>query len=107
MKLYIAGGARRDLELCRVEEEPRHLESDLPVQRVIGSACEDARTRAILVRGRADGDARRVDLHTCHARAPIDRHASRRRALEQILIELPAIDDDRFDAWAGIHDFVT
>ena len=48
----------------------------------------------------------RVDLHARGARAAIDRHARRRRALEQILIECAAIDDDGFDAVAGIDDFV-
>ena len=44
----------------------------------------------------------RVNLHAGHTRATLDDDTRRGRLLEQILIERPAIDDDGFDAIAGI-----
>ena len=106
MQLDVAEAAGRQLELRGVKEEPRHVEPDLPVERIVRAAGEDARTRAVLARRCFDGDAGGVDLHARHARATIDDNPRRRRAFEQILIERAAIDDDGFDAIAGIHDFV-
>ena len=106
MKLDVAKAAGRQLELRRVEVKARHAESDLPVQRVVRAARQDACSRTMLTGRCFDGDAGSIDLHGCHARPSLDDDTSRRCLIEEILIERPAIDDDGFDAIAGIDDLV-
>ena len=106
MQLHVTEATCRQLELCCVEEEARHPEPDLPVQRIICAARQDAGTRAVLAGGRFHRYAVRVNLYPRHARAALDDDPRQRRALEEILIERTAIDDDSFDPIAGVHHFV-